>query len=97
MLYVDASGALGFTEAHSGQVPQGAVVGGFIAYENGEFLLSGTPGWLACPAAASQQASGQEYQIFAQMAGVSFPSSCFGIEILTVDYQTQGPAAWEYI
>ena len=97
MLYVEPLGALGYTEAHSDEIPPGAIVGGFAAYEGGEFLLSGTSGWLACPASTAQQSSGQEYQIFAQLEQVSFPEDCFPIEILTVDWdQSQGPAAWEY-
>jgi hypothetical protein len=97
MLYVLPSGALGYTQAHSDEIPQGATVGGFVAYEQGEFQVAGTPGWLACPASASQQANGQEYQIFAQLPQVSFPSDCFGLQMLTVDWdQSQGPAAWEY-
>jgi len=96
-LYVEASGALGFTQAHSAEVPPGATVGGFVAYESGEFVLSGTTSWLACPASPSQQSVGQEYQIFAPLAQVSFPEDCFPLEMLTVDWnQSQGPAAWQY-
>jgi hypothetical protein len=99
-LYVEPSGALGFTQAHSAEIPPGAVVGGFSAFQNGAFLFSGASanggGWLACPATAEQQGAGQMYQIFAQLPQVTFPSGCLEIEILTVDYQGQGPAAWQY-
>lgn len=77
MLYFEKSGAFGYTEAHNDNVPHGGVVGGFTADENGAFQVSGTPGWLACPATASQQANGQEYQKFAQLPQVSFPSGLF--------------------
>lgn len=97
MMYVEPSGALGYTQAHSDDVPEGVTVGGFIAYEKGYFLVAGTETWMACPATASQQANGQEYQIFAPLPGGTFSPFCFPLELLTVDWdQSQGPAAWEY-
>jgi len=42
-MYIQTSGALGFTQA---QVPTGALLGGFEAFEEGEFLVTGTRGWM---------------------------------------------------
>ncbi|KAF2812171.1 uncharacterized protein BDZ99DRAFT_412734, partial [Mytilinidion resinicola] len=47
--YVDPSGALGFTQAHSAYIPPGSQVDGFQAYESGALVNLKSPwGWVAC-------------------------------------------------
>ncbi|KAI9665154.1 MAG: hypothetical protein M1831_002164 [Alyxoria varia] len=90
-----ATGALGFTQAHSASLPSGgAIQGGFSARENGlfQYVGQGAGWWLACPQTFGTQTAWQVYQ---RLEGLSFTANCFPIEIL-VGARTNGHGAWQY-
>ncbi|KAL8713616.1 MAG: hypothetical protein Q9220_002478 [cf. Caloplaca sp. 1 TL-2023] len=107
-VYVAPSGALGYTQAHSGSYPTGSALQTFNATVNtingniGQFTFQGlgAAGFLACPATANGTGP---YQIFADVASLSdedvpggCKDACLGFDALTAEY-TEGPAAWQYI
>lgn len=51
VVYLAESGAVGYTQAHSASIPDGAVQGGLVAYSGGGFMNinAGSYGWVACP------------------------------------------------
>lgn len=102
-VYVQATGELGFTQAHSALVPAGAYRVGFSATAPGAnglgdfgFSIAGkAAGWLACPATKGAF----PYQIFADVPGLKVPSGnvddCYGFDALTSNF-AGGAAAWQY-
>jgi hypothetical protein len=95
LIYVETSGALGFTQAHSAGIPTGAVVATFIVTPGASFGTLGfsglgATGFVACPSANGTA----PYQIFANVAGGNF-DSCLGFDALTTDF-TGGVGAWQY-
>ena len=95
MVYVETSGALGFTQAHSAFIPPGAVTGPFIttpgvAFGTLSFTGLGATGFVACPSANG----GAPWQIFADVMGGNF-TNCLGFDALLSPF-TGGAAAWEY-
>jgi hypothetical protein len=90
--YVDpADGALGFTQAHSAQVPNGSLFN-IEHLVHGAFELVGTDGWMACPTNGSTY-----YKIYAKIENLTFLPSCFGVNIMTNRWVGDGPAAWQYV
>jgi len=55
LFYLDPSGNVAYTQAHSAYIPAGSTVGGVTAYRGGGLvnLNSGGWGWVACPPRAS--------------------------------------------
>ncbi|KAF2094107.1 hypothetical protein NA57DRAFT_80526 [Rhizodiscina lignyota] len=92
LFYVNTNGALGYTQAHSGSFPQGAVFG-VTAYEDGEFILPGSDGWVACVGTSAFMNPGS--QIYAKLPGLTFSNLCYDVAIWTVDWN-DGPGAWQY-
>ncbi|TAQ85189.1 hypothetical protein B7494_g6489 [Chlorociboria aeruginascens] len=93
-VYIDPSGALKYTIAHSASIPTGAVVDGFIYTPQSSVgtvgnLAHGTDGIFACPVGDGS------YQILVQIPGTTFDSTaCIGIQIGTSSID--GVTAWEY-
>ena len=104
-VYVEPTGALGFTQAHSSSYPSGSVFEGFSvnpgpSFGSLGFSGLGATGFLACPADAS---GSPPYKIFADVEGLTDEDTpggsvqaCIGFDALTTDY-TDGSAAWEYV
>ncbi|KAJ5721422.1 uncharacterized protein N7483_009356 [Penicillium malachiteum] len=98
-VYVDPTGALSFTQAHSASIPAGSAVGG-LSYEAGSpwnhytFNGWGATGFMACPT------SDNRWQVFAAMQNATVPSGdvadCLGFSALALTY-TGGVPAWQYI
>lgn len=90
--YVEPNGALGFTQAHSIAYPPGSIFGGTAAYQNGIFTAPQGSSWFACPVADRPN----QYQVFAQLPGVTLSSDCVGFNAY-VKAQPQGTyGAWQY-
>ncbi|KAJ5925467.1 hypothetical protein N7454_008106 [Penicillium verhagenii] len=98
-VYVDATGALSFTQAHSASIPAGSSVGDLI-YEAGEpwshysFNGWGAQGFMACPTTDSR------WQVFAALQNATVPSGnvadCLGFDAIALTYTGDIPA-WQYI
>ncbi len=94
---------MGFTQAHSGASPQGAIAGGWLTYsksEGAQFGMLGTrafgaTGFMACPT------TDQGYQVFAAITNATAPggdlSACLGFDALTTDATDTSRGAWQYI
>ncbi|KAF2197067.1 hypothetical protein GQ43DRAFT_403814 [Delitschia confertaspora ATCC 74209] len=90
-VYVAPDGSLSYTAPHSAYVPEGSIRDGWYKTEGDMFgNLKFEKGLIACPAAGQ----GNGYQVFGQLAGLTFAPECLGFNALTVN-QT-GPGAWEY-
>ncbi|CAK7199456.1 hypothetical protein SEUCBS139899_002136 [Sporothrix eucalyptigena] len=98
VVYLDPSGAVGYTQAHSASIPTGSTQGGLAAYSGGGFvnLNSGGYGWVACPSTSSAGGSGG-YTLFAvDSANQATLASCTPIN-LKVNVQPSGTVgAWQY-
>ncbi|CAK7242631.1 MAG: hypothetical protein STHCBS139747_004127 [Sporothrix thermara] len=96
-VFLDPSGAVGFTQAHSASMPTGSTQGGLAAYSGGGFvnLNSGGYGWAACP--STSQAGGSGYTLFAVSAdNKATLAYCTPIN-LKVNVQPSGTVgAWQY-
>ncbi|KAJ9639263.1 uncharacterized protein PV06_09985 [Exophiala oligosperma] len=100
-VYVAPNGALSFTAAHSGAMPEGSVVDPFIFVnvggEYGEVTTSafGADGFMACPTHGSIA-----YQVFANFDGAQVPlgnvQDCVAVTPLAVPYTQGQAAAWQY-
>ena len=95
MVYVQTDGEVGYTQAHSANIPSGAVTTTFSHTTGSSFGTFGfnglgATGFVACPSTAS----GFPYQIYANVKGKDF-SKCLGFDALTTNYNT-GAAAWQY-
>lgn len=98
-MYVEPSGAVGFTQAHSAQIPPGSAIGGFgytPGDDHGKYTFSGfgADGFMACP-----HPDKDFYQVFANMKNATVPSGnvdeCLGFVAMAYTYD--GPtAAWQY-
>lgn len=91
LVYVATDGTVGYTQAHSGSVPAGAITTGFEytppAPEGSVGTLSGPgKGFVACPTAGV-------YQIKAALEGVD-TSACTGIAAGALP--VEGVGAWQY-
>lgn len=104
-IYVEPTGALGFTQAHSDDYPSGSIFEGFALYLGSSFGSLGcsglgATGFLACPADAS--GTGQ-YKVFADVKGLKDKDTpggsvrdCIGFDALAVEYTVEGSAVWQY-
>ncbi|CAF9902930.1 MAG: hypothetical protein GOMPHAMPRED_000036 [Gomphillus americanus] len=96
-LYVQKNGALGFTQAHSGAIPEGAYTTGFVytaptsssqPWGHLTFTGHGATGLFACPAGTNV------YQVFADVTGFKNKSKCLGFDAFAIPYN--GTSAWQY-
>jgi len=97
-IYVDPSGALSFTQAHSASIPPGSAIGGLV-YEPGNpwshytFNGWGASGFMACP-------TDNRWQVFAAMQNATVPSGnvgdCLGFSAMALTYKGPVPA-WQYV
>ncbi|WEW61453.1 hypothetical protein PRK78_006943 [Emydomyces testavorans] len=100
-MYVEPSGAVGFTQAHSASIPPGSYIGGF-KYRPGpghgvySFTGWGATGFMACPSPKAKY-----YQVFANIKNATVPSGnikdCLGFVALAFNYTGPSPAAWQYV
>ncbi|OQO11587.1 hypothetical protein B0A48_03314 [Cryoendolithus antarcticus] len=91
-VYIDpVCGAVGYTQAHSAAMPQGAITGGWnVSLGDPYGYLSRDGGLLACPAADGDGG----YQIFGQVEGVVLSEECLGFTAFAIN--ATGPGAWQY-
>ena len=93
--YIQKNGALGYTQAHSASIPEGASRTGFsyTAPAEGQsfgylsYKENGATGFVACTA------DDGTYQVFADVDGGDF-SNCLGFDALASPYS--GKPAWEF-
>jgi len=89
-VYIAPDGSMGFTQAHSANIPTGSIVTGWTHSEGSSFgFLSWGYGLVACPVAC------ESCQIFGKLEGVALSPDCLGFDMLT--WNTTGVGAWEYI
>ena len=105
IVYVTATGRLGFTQAHSSAVPTGAATYPFNLtpepqFGHFSFTGLGATGFLACPTKAGTA----PWQIFANVKGLNDAdvpggavNKCLGFSALAPNYTASGPAAWQYV
>ncbi|MCJ1461424.1 hypothetical protein MMC07_000021 [Pseudocyphellaria aurata] len=105
-IYVESTGALGFTQAHSAEYPPGSILQGFTLTPGSpsrslSFSGLGATGFLACPANAS---GAGPYKVFANVRGLKDGNTpggsvqaCIGFDALAVEYADERGAAWQYI
>ncbi|KAJ6164992.1 hypothetical protein N7470_003664 [Penicillium chermesinum] len=93
--YVEASGALAFTQAHSAYIPAGASVGG-LRYEPGKpwsHLTYKDTGLMACPT------EDKRWQVYVAQQNATVPSGkvsdCLGFSAIALTYKGDIPA-WQY-
>ncbi|PKY04708.1 hypothetical protein P168DRAFT_137771 [Aspergillus campestris IBT 28561] len=98
-IYVDPTGALRFTQAHSGAIPPGSAIGPFEytpgdSYGRFTFTGFGADGFMACPA------EDDRWQVFAAIQNATVPGgdvgACLGFSAIAPTAQHQGFAAWQY-
>ncbi|KAK4548812.1 hypothetical protein LTR36_008585 [Oleoguttula mirabilis] len=97
-VYIDpVCGAVMYTQAHSGFIPNGSIIGGWARQEGksfglltweGEGTLAGHIGLLAC------MTERDTYEVYADI-GVTPPGDCIGFDVITAN-QTEA-AAWQYM
>ncbi|EED19212.1 IgE-binding protein [Talaromyces stipitatus ATCC 10500] len=97
-VYVDPSGALSFTQAHSAYIPEGSVQGPFTytpgqpfgTYTTGAF---GSTGFMACP---DNAAAPTKWQVFAAIQNATVPTGnvgdCLGFDAAAIEYSGEIPA-----
>lgn len=99
-VYVDpATGALGYTMAHSALLPVGALTSGFEYDATGNsasigtfaFSGAGATGFVACPVEGDNGVG--EYQVFANVDGKVL-TGCIGMDVLT---SATNNTAWQYV
>ncbi|KAJ5242043.1 uncharacterized protein N7469_000370 [Penicillium citrinum] len=112
-IYVDASGALSFTQPHSAYIPEGSSEGPFKytpgkdgglgswSYGNG-FIACPTSNATATPYSRRRAASAAKWQVFSAQKNATVPTGnindCLGFDALTVPINTTiTQPAWEYI
>lgn len=97
-LYVETSGAMGFTQAHSAAIPPGALVG-FFEYVAGEdhssYIFTGwdATGFMACPDTPEKE----NFQVFANISNATAPTGNRD-DCIDFDARVTGlpSAAWQY-
>lgn len=99
MIYVESSGAFGFTQAHSIYVPPGADIAGFtyapgVYHDDFNYIGFGADGFMACPSDDNDS-----LQVFANMKNATVPtgdvSDC--VEFAAYAYHHTGSSgAWQY-
>ncbi|KAF3490684.1 IgE-binding protein [Arthroderma uncinatum] len=100
-LYVEPSGKLGFTQAHSASIPEGSHIGGFaykrIGKKTGSFYFAG---WGATALMACPVPNSMFYQVFANIKNAMVPGGdikqCVEFIGVAEAYDGRVPAAWQY-
>jgi hypothetical protein len=94
-VYVAKNGALGYTQAHSGLIPKGAVTTGFTKTETESYgYLSWGEGFVACPTKGTRKEPQGPWKIYGQKKGAKVGSNCLGFQMLTSNVTEVG--AWQY-
>ncbi|KIV84722.1 hypothetical protein PV11_00488 [Exophiala sideris] len=102
-IYVDTTGALMYTTAHTHVIPSGAVsypftytLPGGAQYGSVSTRAFGADGFMACPTHGSIA-----YQVFASFAEAQVPlgnvNDCVPLAPLSIPYTAGNYAAWQYI
>lgn len=100
MLYVEQSGSVGFTQAHSIYIPPGADIGGFtyapgVYHDYYNYVGFGADGFMACPSDDSDY-----LQVFAAMQNATVPTGdvedCVKFAAYAYHYDGPSPVAWQY-
>lgn len=98
-VYIDPSGALSFTQAHSANIPQGSSLGPFHYADDEPWAHYSFAGWdatgfMACPAGDNR------WQVFAAIQNATVPhgnvDECLGFSAVALTYTGDVPA-WQYI
>jgi hypothetical protein len=98
-VYVDKTGRMRYTIAHSGFIPPGSITGGFV-YEAGAFggnqpfadrLSHPKGGFVACPGKGKGK---NTYRVYVARKGFKAGKGCLGFDWLAQN--TTGIAAWQY-
>lgn len=98
-VYIDPTGALSFTQAHSVNIPQGSSLGPFHyaadePWAHYSFAGWGASGFMACPA------DDNRWQVFAAIQNATVPQGnvdeCLGFSAVALDYTGDIPA-WQYV
>lgn len=101
-VYVDPSGALAFTQAHSANIPEGSSIGPFTFTPGTQFgtystSAFGATGFMACP---DDAANPTKWQVFAAIQNASVPTGnvgdCLGFDAAAPAFTGDVPA-WQYI
>jgi len=104
-VYIDPTGALSFTQAHSAYIPEGSILTGFHLTDSGNngitYFANSNGGFLACP--ADHKGNGP-WQIFVDLGhklkSKNVPSKnkrdCLGFTAAGGAYTTEQTAAWQY-
>lgn len=101
-MFVNTTGAVGYTVAHSGSIPDGALTDGFEYLpgpDHGSYGFSGfdAQNYMACP----DSADGENFQVFADISNADVPTGnrddCVKFDA-RVEAKAPGgdPAAWQY-
>lgn len=101
-MYVDPSGAIGYTQAHSAFIPPGSTTSGFALSPGSDpdhahyyFTGLGANGFMACPSADNSY-----YQVFVAMPNATVPtgnvSDCLEFHAIANAYTGPAPPAWQY-
>lgn len=97
-VYLDPYWNVGYTIAHSGQIPPGSLTTGFSAYQNGGFVNLNSWGWVACPPTASGGGGNNGAWNLVAKNETNAPNlgGCYGVnlKVNTLPRNTYG--AWEY-
>lgn len=102
MVFVDPSGALSFTQAHSALIPEGSALGPFTVTSGTPFgtystTAFGATGFMACP---DDAAAPTRWQVFAAIQNATVPTGnvkdCLGFDAAATAYTGPIPA-WQYI
>ncbi|CAK7274962.1 hypothetical protein SEPCBS57363_006433 [Sporothrix epigloea] len=95
-VYIDSTGSVGYTQAHSAMVPANATTSGLVVYDKGGLvnLNSGGYGWAACPSKVDGKV---EYTIFAaSKVNNATLANCTAVN-LKVKTEPKGTVgAWQY-
>jgi len=98
-VYLDPFNAVGYTIAHSAQIPAGSTVGGLQAYQGGGYvnLNSGGWGWVACPPTASGGGGNNGWNLVAKNASnAANLGGCTAINLQVHQLPSGTIGAWEY-
>lgn len=91
--YIDScTGAIGYTQAHSQNIPEDAIQDGWSVQQNALAdgllgILSWRNGLLACP-------ENGEWQVYANIEDHDFPSECLGFDAVFTN--STAPTVWQY-
>ena len=88
-LYIQTSGALAYTQAHSTLMTNMSMLGGGTPYENAGYFGPNGSYWVACPGATA-------YQVFANLPSVVFADDCVGFYAVVEDLPQGTVGAWQY-